>query len=97
MIVSCVYLGRGTGPIIAQREFDVDDQTKATQLLDVLFKIGADMLIENVSAIASGEAGEFAMASGSQGIHLYLFECLIFWCNSSMCVYIYMSTAPGRQ
>lgn len=46
------------GPILAQKEVEIDDDVQAPQLLHELFEIGTDLLLHHLPRVWSGEASQ---------------------------------------
>jgi methionyl-tRNA formyltransferase len=46
------------GPIVAQKEVEIDDDIQAPQLLNDLFEIGTDLLLHHLPSIWSGETSQ---------------------------------------
>lgn len=50
------------GPILAQREYSVADDVQAPELLDTLFRIGTETLVECLPSVWSGDAERLCVA-----------------------------------
>jgi methionyl-tRNA formyltransferase len=66
--VAFTVLKMDAGPILTQTKYKMNGSEKAHEMLDVLFDIGVDSLIEQLPKVFSGEAGEIAKDQGEEGL-----------------------------
>lgn len=64
--VAFTVLACDAGPVFLQEQVAVPEDEQAPQLLDRLFKQGAQMLVHNIDRVWSGEAGEVAWQQDHQ-------------------------------
>ena len=66
--VAFTVLKMDAGPILTQTKYKMNGSEKAHEMLDVLFDIGVDSLIEQLPKVFSGEAVEIAKDQGEEGL-----------------------------
>lgn len=66
--VAFTVLKMDAGPILTQTKYKMNGSEKAHEMLDVLFDIGVESLIEQLPKVFTGEAGEIAKDQGEEGL-----------------------------
>ena len=66
--VAFTVLKMDAGPILTQTKYRMNGSEKAHEMLDVLFDIGVESLIEQLPKVFTGEAGEIAKDQGEEGL-----------------------------
>ena len=63
-----LVLKMDAGPILTQTKYTMNGSEKAHEMLDILFDIGVESLIEELPKVFTGEAGEIAKDQGEKGL-----------------------------
>ena len=66
--VAFTVLKMDAGPILTQTKYTMNGSEKAHEMLDILFDIGVESLIEELPKVFTGEAGEIAKDQGEKGL-----------------------------
>ena len=66
--VAFTVLKMDAGQILTQTKYRMNGSEKAHEMLDVLFDIGVESLIEQLPKVFTGEAGEIAKDQGEEGL-----------------------------
>lgn len=95
--VAFTVLACDAGPVFLQEQVAVPEDEQAPQLLERLFKQGAQMLVHNIDRVWAGEAAEVAWQQDHQqtthaakvSLRLDSSQCYVFCCcQDSMTTFI---------